>query len=217
VGIVADHPIDFAVYNPSGGVTSTVAMNGVVSGGEAYGNPMFNTAIAMNVDVEPDADGDGFGDESQDCYPQDPARSGSCPSTPVYIPSNAVAVEGPCQGICGGGGVAGFSGPIAVPQGGDGSRVYIPLTCPANAAQPCGGFLVVTEQQAKKASAAKKRRALARVKFSVKPGKTKKVLVKLSKAGRKLLKRKGRLKVVLTIKPNEGKAVSVPRILKWRG
>ena len=112
--------------------------------------------------------------------------------------------------------MAGFSGPIAVAPG-DGSKVYIPLKCPANAVQPCGGFLDITKQEAKKASASRKRKTLAHVRFSVKPGKTKKILVKLSKAGRKLLKRKGKLKVVLTIRPNEGDPVSVRRTLKWRG
>ena len=55
------------------------------------------------------------------------------------------------------------------------------------------------------------------MRFSVKPGKTKKIRVKLSKAGRKLLRKKGRLKVVLTIRPDEGDPVSVRRTLKWRG
>ena len=216
VGIVADHPIGFAVYNPSGGVTSTVAMNGVVSGGEAYGNPMFNTAIAISVDVEPDADGDGFGDESQDCAPSDPASQGTCPVTPSPPSLPGVYKPGPCEGICGGGGVAGFSGPIAVAPNNTGI-VYVPLKCPANAVQPCGGFLDVTKQQAKKASASAKRKTLAHVRYSIEPGKTKKLRVKLSKAGRRLLRQKDKLKVVLTVRPDEGDAKSVRRTLKWRG
>ena len=215
VGIVADDPIGFAVYNPSGGVTSTVAMSGFVSNGEAYGNPLYNTAIAISVDIEADADGDGFGDESQDCAPADPATQGTCPTNPpVYLAP--VYKEGPCEGICGGGGVPGFSGPIAFPPNTSGV-VYVPLKCPANAAQPCGGFLDVTKQEAKKASTSAKRRTLAHVRYSIEPGKTKKLRVKLSKAGRRLLKQKGKLKVVLTVRPDEGDAKSVRRTLKWRG
>lgn len=217
VGIVADSPIAFAVYNPSAGVTSTSVASNSVSNGEAYGWPLTNTALAISVDVEPDADGDGHGDETQDCHPQDPAQSGDCPPPPSPIIPTPVYKPGPCEGFCGGGGVAGFSGPIAVVPSGDGSVVYVPLKCPPNAVQPCGGFLDVTEQAAKKASAGRKRKALAHVRFLVKPGTTKKIRVKLSKAGRKLLRKRGRLKVMLTIRPNEGEAVSVRRTLKWRG
>jgi hypothetical protein len=215
VGIVADNPIAFAVYNPSAGMTSTVVMNGVVLGGEAYGNPLYNTAIAISADVEPDADGDGFGDESQDCAPADPATQGTCPTTP-HIDLSPVYKPGPCEGPCGGGGVPGFSGPIAFAPNTSGV-VYVPLRCPANAAQPCGGFLDVTKQEAKKASTSAKRKTLAHVRYSIQPGKTKKLRVKLSKAGRRLLKQKGKLKVVLTVRPDEGDAKSVRRTLKWRG
>ena len=214
VGIVADHPIGFAVYNPSP-VTSAVFSNGYVSNNEAYTNPMPNTAIAINVDVEPDADGDGFGDESQDCAPADPASQGTCPASP-HVDLPAVYKPGPCEGFCGGGGVPGFSGPIAVAPNTSGI-VYVPLKCPANAVQPCGGFLDVTKQEAKKASTSAKRKTLAHVRYSIQPGKTKKLRVKLSKAGRRLLKRSGKLKVVLTVRPDEGDAKSVRRTLKWRG
>lgn len=217
VGIVADNPIAFAVYNPSAGVTSTVVANNTFYNGEAYGYPTGSTALAISVDVEPDADGDGYGDESQDCYPADPTKSGGCtppPSSPIGpLP---VYKPGPCTENCGGGGsVAAFSGPIGTAPSGDGSLVYVPLACPATAVQPCGGFLVVSQPAAKKASASRKRKVLARASFLVSPGKTKRVRVKLSKAGRKLLQQEGRLKVVLTIRPNEGEAVSVRRTLKW--
>ena len=216
VGIVADNPIAFAVYNPSAGVTSTGVASSTFYNGEAYGNPMPNVAIAISADVEPDADGDGFGDESQDCAPADPTTQGTCPVNPSPIGPSPVYKPGPCEGFCGGGGMAGFSGPIAVLPHGDGSVVYVPLKCPANAVQPCGGFLDVTKQQAKKAGATRKQKALAHVRFLVQPGKTKQIRVKLSKAGRKLLRKKGRLKVVLTIRPDEGEASSVRRTLKWR-
>ncbi len=38
-----------------------------------------NQALAFNADVEPDADRDGFGDETQDCAPANPALSAACP------------------------------------------------------------------------------------------------------------------------------------------
>jgi hypothetical protein len=217
VGIVADTPIMFAVYSPHVGVKSTVVMNTVMSGGEAYGNASANVALAISADVEADVDGDGYGDESQDCASNDPTKQGACPPPPSPPGLAPVYKPGPCEGFCGGGGMAGFSGPIAVAPRGDGSVVYVPLACPASSVQPCGGFLDVSKQQAKKASTSRKRKLLAHVRFSVDPGKTKQIRVKLSKVGRKLLRRKGRLKVVLTLRPSEGEAVSVRRTLKWRG
>jgi hypothetical protein len=43
--------------------------------------------VLVNADVEPDADGDGFGDETQDGCPTDASIQGACPS-PVAVPSN---------------------------------------------------------------------------------------------------------------------------------
>jgi hypothetical protein len=37
-----------------------------------------NGALAINADVEPDSDGDGFGDESQDGCPTDATKQGAC-------------------------------------------------------------------------------------------------------------------------------------------
>jgi hypothetical protein len=216
VGIVADAPIGFALYNPTAAVLNTVIANGFIYQGEAYGAPRSGDAIAISVDIEADADGDGFGDESQDCAPADPATQGTCPVTPAPIGPSPVYKPGPCEGFCGGGGVAGFSGPIAVAPNNTGV-VYVPLKCPPNAVQPCGGFLDVTKQEAKKASTSAKRKTLAHVRYSIEPGKTKKLRVKLSKAGRRLLERSGKLKVVLTVRPDEGDAKSVRRTLKWRG
>ena len=215
VGIVADEPIGIAVYNPSVGVISTdIAANSFYLG-EQYGVSQVNQALAIGVDIEADADGDGFGDESQDCAPNDPATQGTCPTTP-HVDLSPVYKPGPCEGPCGGGGVPGFSGPIAFAPNTSGV-VYVPLKCPANAVQPCGGFLDVTKQEAKKASTSAKRKRLAHVRYSIEPGKTKKLRVKLSKAGRRLLKQNGKLKVVLTVRPDEGDAKSVRRTLKWRG
>jgi hypothetical protein len=221
VGIVADHPISFAVYNPSAGVTSTVVANNTFYNGEAYGNPMGNTALAISVDIEPDADGDDYGDETQDCAPADPSTSGGCQPPPSSSPVTPAPVyqPGPCVGICGGGGAspAVVIGPIGPAPGGDGSVVYVPLSCPPTAVQPCGGFLVVVQPAAKKASASRKPKVLARARFLVSPGESERIRVKLSKAGRKLLRRERRLRVVISIRPNEGEAVSVRRTLKWRG
>jgi hypothetical protein len=56
-------------------------------------NPMgTDQYVAMNVDVEPDADGDTFGDETQDLCPTDASTQGACPPGPdVTDPHVALA------------------------------------------------------------------------------------------------------------------------------
>jgi hypothetical protein len=228
VGIQADYPISFAVYNPTSAVLSTVLFNGYEYFGEQYGNPITETAIAINADVEADADADGYGDETQDCAPADAAFNVDCsslpgggpnppsdppPSTPPSNPPVFVPGGG-CQSNCGGGAVfGGFTGGGFVPQpSGDGSKVYIPLSCPPGATQPCGGFLILNQASPKQGVVLYKE--LGRVEYVVAPGQTQKVKLNLSKAGRKLLKKKGKLKVQITIDPNEGDSTTIAKTLK---
>ncbi len=42
----------------------------------------FNVYLPMNVTVEPDVDGDGYGDETQDGCPSSPTSHGACPPPP---------------------------------------------------------------------------------------------------------------------------------------
>ena len=93
--------------------------------------------------------------------------------------------------------------------------IFVPVKCPAGVVQPCGGFLIVTRPVTKSAASARPK-PLARARYLVQPGQTNKVKLKLSKAGRKLLKKKRKLRVVVTIDPNEGDPVSITRTLRWR-
>ncbi len=221
IGIVADNPIDFAVYSPFAGVDMTVISNGVPPyNGEPYGQVFGGTALAIGADVEPDADGDLYGDETQDCAPADATRQDGCaPPIPVPIPQPlSVGVSGgpnTCATNCASSGAVVIRGPVSAPSSGDGSRIYIPLSCPAAATQPCGGYLIVNPPPAKKASAAAAK-PLARVAYSVAPGATKRFTLQLSKAGRALLKRKRRLAVVITIQPSAGQPILTRKTLKWR-
>jgi len=51
------------------------------------GSPVADSEYLFNADVEPDADADGFGDETQDQCPSDASTHGSCPEQPS--PSDA--------------------------------------------------------------------------------------------------------------------------------
>lgn len=225
IGIVADSAISFAVYNPTANFTSTVLSTGFPPyNGEDYGPAMGSTAIALNAIVEPDGDGDGYGDETQDCYPADPARWGcdQVVNPPPYIPPPVFDPGGGCASGCGGGAV--FSQPPSQPPAGDGSKVYVELSCPAGGA-PCGGFLTIETGGSGKPRATGGApelapvttfKQLARKGYEVAAGTEKRFTLKLSKAGRKLLKRRGRLKVTVTIDPNAGDPVSIRRTLKAR-
>ncbi len=46
-----------------------------------------NTEVLVQGTVEPDADGDGFGDETQDLCPTQTATQGNCPATPPLGPT----------------------------------------------------------------------------------------------------------------------------------
>jgi hypothetical protein len=61
------------------------------------GDPLLGTTVAatrhlvevqnpISVTVEPDADGDGFGDETQDKCPTDASTGGACPKPPTPVP-----------------------------------------------------------------------------------------------------------------------------------
>lgn len=213
-GIVADHPIALNVYDPTPGVTMTSVASNTFFNGEAYGVRYQSTALAISVDVEPDADGDGYGDETQDCRPTDPNLNGGCvPVLPTPVQPLPVYKPGPCTQACGGGAV--FGGVIQSVPFGDGSVIYVPVTCPPNATQPCGGFLIAAPATPKKAARGAKTKVIGRARYTVAPGKTKKVQLKLTRAGKQLLKRKGRLKVLLKLKTNEGSTITTTRTLRW--
>lgn len=61
----------------------------------------FSSQLLMNARVEPDADGDGYGDETQDGCPTNPARQDPCPSPPPppldRLAPNTAITKGPTR------------------------------------------------------------------------------------------------------------------------
>ena len=57
--------------------------------------------LAIAADIEPDADGDGFGDETQDACPTDAASQSPCAVTPVTPVTLTGDQEGPALTWCG--------------------------------------------------------------------------------------------------------------------
>jgi hypothetical protein len=220
IGAIADDPIAFAVNDTIKDVTYTVLFKGFT-----YGNAYTAATIYLSALVEPDADGDGFGDETQDCAPADAAvHEGCVPTSPPVVlppPPNPLSVgcNAPvCAGTpgTGSGGTSTPPPPAPAPKTGtiapptDPNSVYISLACPPNLPQYCGGYLILVPGGAKKAAA-------TRMRYSIAPGKSKAIKVPLTAALRKRLKRTGRVTVTLRVQPDGGaKAVTFTRTIKLK-
>lgn len=218
IGLEADHPISMVVYNPTADVTSTVLFNGVVYNGEMYGNPLTSTAIAINADIEPDADGDGYGDESQDCFPADPGQSGGTCTAAPSLPPSLPSVYVPCApGACAGGpskAATFIQTPVQSGLTSDGG-VIVNLKCPPDSIFPCLGILYAELPAGKKASTSAVKR-LGELKYTIQPGRKKKLKLKFSKKNWNFLKKKRKRTVTVSILPNGGQPVSTRVVLKFK-
>jgi hypothetical protein len=165
--------------------------------------------LDISAQLEPDADRDGYGDETQDKCPSDPATQATCP---VGSPSN------PGSGnTLGGGNVFGFTG-LAIPgqtvTASKGGKVQLDVGCPAAAVGNCAGTdtLKTTGPVALKAKVAAKKKkkvlTLGSSTFSIKPGTTGKVTIKLSKAARKLLAKRKNLNVLEIVVAHDSRNVA---------
>lgn len=143
------------------------------------------------------------------------------PPTPAPVVTPVpVGVSSPgspsCTTNCPSKGAVPIIGSVAPPASGDPLRIVVALSCPATSTQPCGGVLVLSLPLAGKAGAAAAPKLLGRVRYSVAPGARKRIAVPLSKAGRALLRRRGKLTVRLTVRPASGTATTVTRTLRLR-
>jgi hypothetical protein len=218
IGIVADSPIAFASYQASN-MTATIVANNTFYNGEAYGVG-YGTALAIGANVEPDTDGDGYGDETQDCHPNDPSLSGDC-APPVSLPpppTLVVGKSGPCTGTCGGGGVTFSHAPQPIPSPRGDGGIVVALQCPSEATMPCGGILYAELPPGKSpraAASAVKPTILASKQYSLEPGKKKQVQLIFARKTVTFLARKRTRRVIVTISPKGGQPVSTTKILKY--
>lgn len=217
IGAIADDPIAFAVNDEIKNVTYTILFKGYT-----YGNAYTAATIYLSALVEPDADGDGYGDETQDCAPADAAVHDGCtPAAPAPPTTSHDPISVGCSApVCAIGPASGPPppppAPVPVPKTGtiappsSPNSVYISLACPPNVPQYCGGYLILVPGGAKKAAA-------TRTRYSIAPGKSKQVKVPLTAKLRQQLKRKGRLTVTLRMQPDGGaKATTFTRTIKLK-
>lgn len=214
VAVSADDPIAFAIDDTIPGITYTS-----IAKGYTYGAFYTAGALMISAQVEPDADHDGYGDETQDCAPADAAvHDGCAPASPPAdsppAPPGPPSVGCPAP-VCAGTTTTGGTPPpasVPVPKTGtiapptDPNSVYISMACPPNVPQYCGGYLTLIPGGAKKA-------ASVRTRYSIAPGKTKAIKIPLTAKLRARLKHAGRLKVTLRLQPDGGQATTITRTI----
>lgn len=79
-----------ATINDSGQKFSYVFKPPLVAGQGPRGSTDVTGELLVQADIEPDADGDGFGDETQDSCPSQPTTQGACDNTAPGVSAIAV-------------------------------------------------------------------------------------------------------------------------------
>jgi hypothetical protein len=131
----------------------------------------------VQADIEPDEDGDGWGDESQDGCPTDANTHGPCGAETV----KKVRSRGR-------------------------KKIKVQVVCPSGRETACSGELAVDSNRALKLGRSHAQIAFGQKSYSVETGERGKVGFKLTSAERKLLRKKKRIKVVARIFPEYGAA-----------
>lgn len=170
----------------------------------ADGTALTPTLPLVQGDLEPDADGDGFGDETQDSCPTDPA-----------IRAAPVARAAQCRAPNPGAGATPAGTPVvlvaALPAtarrlttAARGTATLVPVQCPAGSPAACAGTVrarTVRRIAARRGRAAATRRVTLRARrFTVRPGRTVRVRLALPAAVRAELRRRGRLALDVTVR-----------------
>jgi hypothetical protein len=151
--------------------------------------------IAVNADLEPDADGDDFGDLTQDACPTNATTQGACPPEPPPPPPPL-----PPDPF----GVADLAGGSLRYAGGRVLRV--PVACPATA-ERCRGLLEARANIRVKKAGASRIVRLGRVRFSIPGGESRNLRLRLSRPARRALRGVRRLRVTIVITPSGPGAV----------
>lgn len=175
--------------------------------------------------IEPDADRDGYGDETQDRCPNDPAVQAACPVEPVVV-----EVERPVPTVTPGPTVTqtivaaapAQPGPVAgAPVVARNRRtVSVPVSCPATRAAPCRGTVELRTAGALALGRTRVAVQLGAGGFSGRPGTTSIARIALSAGARSLLTPRRRLATVVVLRPVDAAATSkraVLRLPKSRG
>lgn len=163
-----------------------------------------NTPLA--VDVEPDVDGDGYGDETQDGCPADASTQGACPEPPSAPPASPPLPKLSVQGL-------------ALRAGGRAIRLFVAASRDASV---IAGGQVGWRIKAKKRKPGRRIFGLSGGRRSVSPGQVAAFTVRLPRAVLRHLRRlpskqslRAKLSVVAT--DSSGQTARDPLVVKLRG
>lgn len=168
----------------------------------ADGTALTPTLPLVQGDLEPDADGDGFGDETQDGCPTDAAIR----AAPA---ARAAQCRAPNPGANRGGGPAALVAALPATTRrlrttARGTATLVPVQCPAGSPAACAGTVRATTVRriaAPRGRAAATRRVTLRARrFTVRPGRTVRVRLALGAAVRAELRRRGRVALEMTVR-----------------
>ncbi|MCK9248662.1 MAG: hypothetical protein M0P31_06760 [Solirubrobacteraceae bacterium] len=110
----------------SGGAGTTSFAPAMRAGGQQVMGPTLAGFPVIDAVLEPDADGDGFGDETQDACPGDATRRAAPAGARAVGPPRVASPRQACAPVGGGGGTGGAAGP----GGGGGSTSDVPRPLP---------------------------------------------------------------------------------------
>ena len=131
-GVKADAQSETVAKGGGGGGGSLLIFAPPLADGESRRRVISSPSSSpVNADLEPDADGDGFGDITQDACPANAATQGTCPPEPPPPPPPPLVTLDPF-------GVADLSGSSL--RYGGGRVLRVPMACPATA-ERCRGLL----------------------------------------------------------------------------
>lgn len=173
----------------------------------SYVTPLAGVGPWVEALVEPDADRDGFGDETQDRCPNDAATQAPCPVAPVRV-----EVPGPTviETVV----LPAAPAPLSVPPvlgaltlSPDRRTVRTPVTCAAR----CGGSVELRTAKPVKLGRLKAVVLLGSARFSGAAGSTPVARVRLAAAARSLLRPGGKLAVDVVLRPADA-AASTKRV-----
>jgi hypothetical protein len=207
---------DFGTGDPAVGSTGTGS------------GPGSGYTLNESATLEPDADHDDFGDETQDQCPTEASTHGACPAAPATsgapppaspdapppanpgapLPASPVAPLPATPAPFGGIQIASLT--VTVKSG----RVTVIVSCPATAVGNCVGTDTLTTASkviAPRLVAAKKSAKILKLgtaKFSIASGARGKVTIKLNKTALKLLAKKSTLKASQTIVAHDSRNAS---------
>jgi hypothetical protein len=172
-------------------------VGGDVLGVQQATGPFGGFVLLLEGTIEPDADGDRYGDETQDACPTNRDSHAPCPVTPApIVVTKEVPVVTPAPGLG------------TVGQSSDRRSVSATIACPAGRGIPCRGTLVLQTASAISFGGGRYKLILASAGFTAQPGASATVRIRLSSSARSLLARRKTLKARVVLQPADGAASS---------